>query len=96
MSDAPDEIWIKANRDYVSVWARPIFTDPFDPRGIEYIRSDTIPSPDALIRAALDAAAEVSKGDGEGEWFNPTQAIRALKTNPEALAAIKAKAEGRG
>jgi hypothetical protein len=75
------------------------------------------PSPEALIRAALEAGAEKlgdmlyllsigSPGDGSFTLQDRTrdevidqgvEAIRALKTNPDALAAIKAKAaEGRG
>ena len=60
---------------------------------------------DALIRAALEVSAneiDCGKCYGEpcpspGDCMNVlADEIRALKTNPEALAAIKAKAEGRG
>lgn len=59
-------------------------------------RTDTIPSPDALIRAALEAAAKKAWIKG---WMHPDEiasTIRALADDPEALAAIVAKAEGRG
>jgi len=107
MSEAPEKIWI----------------DEFGGRcfgagsnATQYTRTDTIPSQDSLIRAALDAATEKlgdmlyllsigSPGDGPFTLQDRTRdevidqsvkAIRALKTNPQALAAIKAKAvEGR-
>ena len=110
MSDAPDEIWIKSNRGYVSVWARPIFTDPFDPRGVEYTRTDAIPSQDALIRAALEVASRriyvlVSNEGrgfyrrGRGGYSNGIDAchdaIREMMDDPGELARIKAKAGDR-
>jgi hypothetical protein len=60
---------------------------------------------DAMIRAALDEAAneiDCGKCYGKpcprpGDCMNVlADEIRALKTNPQALAAIKAKAEGWG
>lgn len=36
-------------------------------------------------RAGRDAAAIAARGDGEGEWFNPVQAIRALPEPKEAI-----------
>ena len=35
-------------------------------------------------RAGRDAAAVAARGEGEGEWFNPVQAIRALPEPKEA------------
>jgi hypothetical protein len=78
-------------------------------------RTDSIPSEDALIRAALEAAAKMIEGTaytshGDGRSLEPVSAglagmdmhhatiaatIRAMKDNPDALAAIKAKAEVR-
>ena len=63
----------------------------------------TIPSPDALIRATLEEAAneiDCGKCYGEpcplpGDCMNVlADEIRALADDPQALAAIKAKAEG--
>jgi hypothetical protein len=75
-------------------------------------RADTIPSPDALIIAALEAAADNAESPNlpvfKPGWGSAQDAaaisamvavakfIRALADNPDALAAIKAKAEGRG
>jgi hypothetical protein len=72
-------------------------------------RTDSIPSQDDLIIAALEVAAELSNGFSASshiaqdmkDGIFPSRsdrvdalanAIRALKTNPEALTAIKAKA----
>jgi hypothetical protein len=60
----------------------------------------TIPSPDALIRAALEVAAEFLQShegyDAFPEVHPLVASIRALADNPATLAAIKAKAaEGR-
>ena len=53
---------------------------------------------DAMIRAALDAAGEtcdVATMDGVGDIIRGKgDEIRALANNPEALAAIKARAGG--
>jgi len=51
------------------------------------------PSPDAIVRAALERAAQASKGEGESEFFNLTQAIRALAADPAEIEAIIKKAE---
>jgi hypothetical protein len=67
-------------------------------------RTDIIPSPDALIRAALEAAVKVAVGydcrgyddDTDRAARRITDAIRALANNPEALARIAKAAEGRG
>jgi hypothetical protein len=69
-----------------------------------YTRTDSIPSPDALIRAALEAAVKVAVGydcrgyddDTDRAARRITDAIRALANNPEALARIAKAAEGRG
>jgi hypothetical protein len=59
-----------------------------------------IPSPDALIRAALDAAAEFLQShegyDAFPEVHPLVAAIRALADDPEARARIIKAAEGRG
>jgi len=61
---------------------------------------DTIPSPDALIRAALDAAAEFLQShegyDAFPEVHPLVAAIRALADNPEAVARIIKAAGERG
>ena len=48
---APEEVHIKPNRDYTSIWGRPVVTDPFDddPATAGYIRADLH---DAAIAAA--------------------------------------------
>ena len=52
----------------------------------EYIRADIA---DARVAAAYEAAANAAKGEGESEFFNPIQAIRALTPN-DAKAALEA------
>ena len=72
-------------------------------------RTDSIPSQDALIRAALEAAANGVENLGSRLGYVDSgvtgpvttskamsRAIRALADNPDALAAIKAKAGVRG
>ena len=57
---------------------------------------DTPPSPEALVIAALERAAEVAKG-----WWSPTmqqgheqaEAIRALGSDPAAVAQIIEEAQ---
>ena len=50
---APEEIHIKPNRDYTSIWGRPIITDPFDddPATAGYIRADLHDAAIASARA---------------------------------------------
>lgn len=61
-------------------------------------RVDSIPSQDALICAALEVAAKIcedkARGNprSQGQYLNAAHAIRHLKTKPEALVEIKAKA----
>ncbi len=48
------------------------------------------------VRAGLEAGAIASIGEGQGEWFNPVQAIRTLAADPEAVARIVAGMKGQG
>jgi hypothetical protein len=115
MSEAPKTIW--AN---VAVWGNgePLagewnYRDVGRSDDTQYTRTDTIPSPDALIRAALEEAADActdntwrhlgddaySRGLDRGALEQASAcaaSVRSLANDPEALAAIKAKAEGRG
>ena len=102
MSDAPKTIWIDefGGRCFGA-----------GANLTQYTRTDTIPAQDDLICAALEAAAKAAEFDADDK-FAPmvrsfdeafeagclcvSRSIRALADNPEALAAIKAKAEGRG
>lgn len=60
MSEAPEKIWAEHQTCTVdgSGAVRLLAMDREFSRGTEYTRTDTIPSPDALIRAALEEAAE--------------------------------------
>ena len=67
-------------------------------RDVWNTRTNSIPSPEALIRAALEVAAEKAKNKlDQKQLFKEAQsvsdAIRALKDD---LAAIRKAAEGRG
>ena len=101
MTDAPKTIW-RVKPWTPSQHQHGLVTWPIQeqagPDATQYTRTDSIPSPDALICAALEAAAEKAKNKLEQkQLFKEAQsvsdAIRALKDD---LAAIKAKAEGRG
>lgn len=61
-------------------------------------RTDTIPSPAALIRAALEAAAKTSLKSAtfELDGYDIARHIRALAADPDARAQIVKAAEGRG
>lgn len=52
----PERVWVAPNHGYENIWARPLFTDPFDEEGTEYVRVDlTSPPPFAVITDAEDA-----------------------------------------
>lgn len=93
MSDAPKTIW--AGKYHGTFWQ----STPHH-QMTEYTRTDTIPSQDALIRAALEEAAEtcdVATMDGVGDIIRGKgDEIRALADDPEAIARIIKAAEGRG
>jgi hypothetical protein len=93
MTDAPKTIWIETTHIPDSV-----ALDQWDVEPIaeirhcftSYTRTDSIPSPDAIVRAALEAAMDrFCEADICDE-------IRALRDDPDALAAIIAKAGERG
>ena len=103
MSDAPKTIWIETRHipDNVALDKWDVEPDQNEAAYFaQYTRSDTIPSQDALICAALEevfdaiGAIPCEVGDTKHYW-KCQDAIRALADNPDALAAIIAKAEGR-
>ena len=96
MSDAPKTIWIETRHisDNVALDKWDVEPDQNEAADFtQYTRTDSIPSPDALICAALEAVAAASV---EINGYRLRDKIRALADNPDALAAIKAKAGVRG
>ena len=64
---------------------------PNEPDNAWNTRTDAITSPDALIRAALEAVASPIY-----KWSIAAEEIEALASDPEAIARIIKAAEGRG
>jgi aryl-alcohol dehydrogenase-like predicted oxidoreductase len=106
MSETPEKIWAwfflpEKQDDFIKGG----WDDAPDRKSTKYTRTDSIPSQDALIRAALDAGAneiDCGKCYGKpcprpGDCMNVlADEIRALADDPQALAAIRAKAGVRG
>jgi hypothetical protein len=97
MSDAPERIYI--DRGPRGGWMRRFERMP--DTEYEYIRTDTIPSLDAVLDAALEAAAYLCEEkarknpQSQGQYMNAAHSINRIAADPEARAAILKAAEGR-
>jgi len=88
-NDAPRTIWADSPQvfDDCDVW----HSEPAEGR-TEYIRADIAQAEkEAAVAAAYEDAAQIAKGKGESEFFNPVQAIRA-RANTDALEAARQEA----
>jgi hypothetical protein len=109
---APDRIWAFCAPEIAEIenGATIVAHETVQHGGAEYIRADLVPDPAAIVRAALEAAAGHADYTGaiqdqrDGSYAGSVAVmgrdvgdiIRAIASDPEAVAAIVAKAKGAG
>jgi len=71
MSDTPDEFYIAPNDGFVNPWSRPLISDPFDERAVEYIRHDIHEA--AITKAHAEGReAGVREAAGQAKYLSTT------------------------
>jgi hypothetical protein len=102
---APERIWVGDERPVggtIHVWNE--LAENARRYATEYTRADLVPDPAALVRAALEAAwgeaimvaNAMDHDQRHGGAMDVIDALQAIASDPDAVAAIVAKAKGAG